>query len=80
MLEALSRLEAATEALAARAAADPAEVGAAATDYLRFFALVALGWMWARMALLPSAPRPSRPWRASSWRGYCRRRWRWNWP
>ncbi|MCG7360262.1 acyl-CoA dehydrogenase C-terminal domain-containing protein [Roseomonas sp. ACRSG] len=56
VLEALSRLEAATEALAARAAADPAETGAAATDYLRFFALVALGWMWARMALLPSAP------------------------
>lgn len=55
VLEALSRLEAATGALAARAAADPAETGAAATDYLRFFALVALGWMWARMALLPSA-------------------------
>jgi alkylation response protein AidB-like acyl-CoA dehydrogenase len=56
VLEALSRLEAATEALTTRAAADPAETGAAATDYLRFFALVALGWMWARMALLPSAP------------------------
>ena len=26
------------------------EVGAAATDYLRLFALVAFGWMWARMA------------------------------
>jgi alkylation response protein AidB-like acyl-CoA dehydrogenase len=56
VLEALSRLEAATDALTDRAAKDPAEAGAAATDYLRFFALVALGWMWARMALLPSAP------------------------
>jgi alkylation response protein AidB-like acyl-CoA dehydrogenase len=56
VLDALFRLETATDALAARAAVDPAEVGAAATDYLRFFALVALGWMWARMALLPAAP------------------------
>ncbi|MBO1076161.1 acyl-CoA dehydrogenase C-terminal domain-containing protein [Roseomonas marmotae] len=56
VLAALERLEVATEALAGRAAADPAEPGAAATDYLRFFALVALGWIWARMALLPSAP------------------------
>ncbi|HEX7076548.1 MAG TPA: acyl-CoA dehydrogenase C-terminal domain-containing protein, partial [Hyphomicrobiaceae bacterium] len=29
---------------------DPEEAGAAASDYLRFFALVALGWMWLRMA------------------------------
>lgn len=47
---ALKRLEAATARLRRRAAADPAEIGAAAADYLRFFALVALGWMWVRMA------------------------------
>lgn len=28
-------------------------VGAAAVDYLRLFALVALGWMWTRMAAVP---------------------------
>jgi alkylation response protein AidB-like acyl-CoA dehydrogenase len=56
VLIALDRLEAATADLLARAAADPAETGAAATDYLRFFALVSLGWMLARMAALPGAP------------------------
>jgi alkylation response protein AidB-like acyl-CoA dehydrogenase len=56
VLQALDRLEAATARLVARAAADPAEAGAAATDYLRFFALVSLGWMLARMAALPGAP------------------------
>jgi 3-(methylsulfanyl)propanoyl-CoA dehydrogenase len=45
--EALARLESATARL--RAAA-PSEAGAAATDYLRLFALVAFGWMWVRMA------------------------------
>ena len=29
---------------------DPEEAGAAATDYLRMFGLVALGFMWVRMA------------------------------
>ena len=48
--EALDRLEGATARLLARSAADPHEAGAAATDYLKLFALVALGWMWARMA------------------------------
>ena len=31
---------------------DPAEGGAAASDYLRLFALVALAYIWARMAKL----------------------------
>lgn len=48
---ALAGLENSTDQLHRRAAQDPAELGAAATDYLRFMALVALGWMWARMAL-----------------------------
>ena len=47
----LGRLERLTALLIARMAGDPAEAGAASTDYLRFMALVALGWMWARMAL-----------------------------
>jgi len=48
---ALGRLEAVTDDLTRHAAQDPAELGAAATDYLRLMALVALGWMWGRMAL-----------------------------
>jgi alkylation response protein AidB-like acyl-CoA dehydrogenase len=51
LAEALDRLERATAQLAERAAQDPAEPGAAATDYLRLMTLVALGWMWARMAI-----------------------------
>jgi len=50
--EALTRLEAATERLAGAA---PLEAGAAATDYLRLFALVAFGWMWTRMAAASAA-------------------------
>ena len=47
--DALDRLRQVTERLQAQAA-QPAEIGAAATDYLRMFALVSFGWMWARMA------------------------------
>ena len=50
--DALTRLEAATDRLLGAAAC---EVGAAATDYLRLFALVAFGWMWARMAAAAAA-------------------------
>ena len=48
--KALTRLENATAYLLARTA-DPAEAGAAATDYLRLFALTALGWCWTKMAV-----------------------------
>ena len=50
--DALARLEAATDRLAGAAAS---RSGAAATDYLRLFALVAFGWMWARMAAAAAA-------------------------
>lgn len=40
-----------TSAIMSRAAKDPDEIGAAATDYLRLFGLVATGWMWVRMAI-----------------------------
>jgi alkylation response protein AidB-like acyl-CoA dehydrogenase len=46
---ALDRLRRTTEHLLSRANY-PAEIGAAATDYLRLFALVSFGWMWTRMA------------------------------
>jgi alkylation response protein AidB-like acyl-CoA dehydrogenase len=48
----VERLRNATLTLAGRALADPEEAGAAATDYLRLFALVAVGHQWARMAKL----------------------------
>jgi len=47
--DALNRLERATKALLAQRA-DPSVSGAAGTDYLRLFALVACSWMWCRMA------------------------------
>jgi alkylation response protein AidB-like acyl-CoA dehydrogenase len=47
VVDALDLLEAATDRLAG---ATPSEAGAAATDYLRLFALAAFGWMWVRMA------------------------------
>ncbi|MFG1480940.1 acyl-CoA dehydrogenase [Xanthobacter sp. V4C-4] len=51
--DALARLEAATARLAAAGGA--VEAGAAATDYLRLFALVSFGWMWARMVAAAQA-------------------------
>ena len=41
-------LRAATDGLIG---ANSDEVGAAAVDYLRLFALVSMGWMWTRMAV-----------------------------
>jgi alkylation response protein AidB-like acyl-CoA dehydrogenase len=58
---ALKRLRAVTRDVQARAF-DGHETGAAATDYLRLFALTAMGWMWARMAAaaLEGEPSPAR--------------------
>ncbi len=50
------RLEDATSVLRQRAAMNPDEIGAAAVDYLRLFALTALGYLWARTAAV-SMPR-----------------------
>ena len=47
---AFSRLQQVTALVAQRSLADPEEAGAAATDYLRAFGLVALGFMWACIA------------------------------
>ena len=33
-----------------RARSNPEEIGAAAAEFLRFFGLVATGWMWVRVA------------------------------
>jgi alkylation response protein AidB-like acyl-CoA dehydrogenase len=48
--DALSKLEQSTAWLAQHAFANADEAGGAATDYLRIFALVGLGWMWVKMA------------------------------
>ena len=53
--DAFQSLAQTTGRVMARAQEDPDEVGAAAVDYLRFFGLVATGWMWVRMAALSEA-------------------------
>jgi alkylation response protein AidB-like acyl-CoA dehydrogenase len=48
--QALRRLQEATSFLLRRAPENPQEVGAAANDYLRLFALTALGYLWSLAA------------------------------
>ncbi|MBI1649575.1 acyl-CoA dehydrogenase [Hyphomicrobium sulfonivorans] len=55
VLAALARLETTTTALQAASQSDAAAVGSAATDYLKLFALTAIGWMWVRMAVAARA-------------------------
>jgi hypothetical protein len=50
LAKALGRLQQAVGAVAQKGMGNPNEAGAAATDLLRLFALVALGYLWARMA------------------------------
>ena len=67
--KAFGALQLATGHVAAKGMADPEEAGAAATEYLRLLGLVALGFMWARSAViavekLPAptpTPRSTRP-------------------
>ncbi len=62
--------------------AKPDNAGAGATDFMHLFGLVALGYMWGRIAKAAVADQPRRPPRAgtpssraagSSWSGCCRR-------
>ena len=55
---AFGALQLATGHIAQKGLADPEEAGAAATDYLRLFGLVALGFMWVRMAEVAAARLP----------------------
>jgi alkylation response protein AidB-like acyl-CoA dehydrogenase len=48
--DAFNKLQQATGWLAQNGFANPDEAGGAATDYLRIFALVSLGWMWLKIA------------------------------
>lgn len=50
MTKAFTKLQQATGLIAQKGMKDPEEAGAAATDYLKLFGLVALGYMWLRMA------------------------------
>lgn len=52
LAKAFGRLQQATITIAQRGMGDPEEAGAAATDYLRFFALVAHGYLWCRAVLI----------------------------
>ena len=57
LLAALERLESVSAWLEQQAAANPAEVGAAAVDYLHLFGYVAYAYMWARMASVATLKR-----------------------
>ncbi|MGO9458949.1 MAG: acyl-CoA dehydrogenase C-terminal domain-containing protein [Rhodomicrobium sp.] len=48
--DAVGKLQQATGWLAQNGFANPDEAGGAATDYLRIFALVSLGWMWLKLS------------------------------
>jgi len=47
--KAFAKLQQVTGIIAQKGMKDPEEAAAAATDYLRLFGLVALGWMWLKM-------------------------------
>ncbi|PCI19273.1 MAG: acyl-CoA dehydrogenase [Piscirickettsiaceae bacterium] len=50
LAKSFSRLQNATLMIAQKGLKNPDEAGAAASDYLRLFGLVAMGYMWAQMA------------------------------
>ena len=56
--KAFGALQLATGQIAQSGMRDPEEAGAAATDYLRLFGLVALAYQWARMAKIAGAKLP----------------------
>jgi alkylation response protein AidB-like acyl-CoA dehydrogenase len=56
---AFGALQIATAQVAQSGLRDPEEAGAAASAYLRLFGLVALGFMWARMAQVAAAKLPA---------------------
>ncbi len=49
-----AKLQQATALIAQKGMKDPEEGAAAATDYLRLFALIAMGYMWVRMSIVAS--------------------------
>ena len=59
LAKAYGRLQQATAWIAQKGMGNPDEAGAASADYLRLFALVAVGWMWMRMAKAAAAKLPT---------------------
>ncbi|MFG1318432.1 acyl-CoA dehydrogenase C-terminal domain-containing protein [Xanthobacter autotrophicus] len=59
--KAFGALQLATAHIAEKGLKDPEEAGAAATQYLRLFGMVALGYMWVRMAEVAHEKRVSNP-------------------
>ena len=55
VVEALALLQRTTMTVMQRAQQNPEEIGAAASEYLRLFGLVATGWMWVRVATVAAA-------------------------
>jgi hypothetical protein len=53
--DAFQKLQQATGWLAQKGFANPDEAGGAATDYLRIFGLVCLGWMWLKIRRVAQA-------------------------
>lgn len=53
--KAFGKLQQATAVVAQKGMARPDEAGAASTDYLRIFGLVAVGWMWLKMVKVAQA-------------------------
>jgi alkylation response protein AidB-like acyl-CoA dehydrogenase len=58
-MSAFGKLQISTLTVATRGFGNPEEAGAAATDYLRLFALVAVGFMWLKMAKVAAEKLPS---------------------
>jgi hypothetical protein len=57
LAKAFGRLQLATGQVAQAGLKDPNEAGAASSEYLKLFALVALAFLWARMAKIALAKR-----------------------
>ena len=55
LAKAFAKLQQATAVIAQKGMKDPNEAGAASSDYLRMFALTAMGFMWAQMAKVAAA-------------------------
>jgi len=58
LAKAFGALQLATGFIAQKSFSDPEEAGAASTDYLRMLGLVALGYMWVRMATVAADKLP----------------------
>jgi alkylation response protein AidB-like acyl-CoA dehydrogenase len=58
-MSSFGKLQISTLTVATRGFGNPDEAGAAASDYLRLFALVALGFMWLKMAKAATAKLPA---------------------